>query len=90
MVIDDIMKLPGFSREQLAARFGIPDRTIYSWIRQERKPPEYVLTLLTYIYMLEGGMKDVKEECRLEKEISGGSERSPKARKKGQSENGKT
>ena len=53
MNITDIMKASGMTMDQMAAKYAIPKRTLKSWIYGERKPTTYVLTMLTYIYMLE-------------------------------------
>jgi DNA-binding transcriptional regulator YiaG len=39
-------KQAGLTQQQLATRYDIPMRTLESWERALRKPPEYVLTLL--------------------------------------------
>ena len=53
MTIHDIIKVSGYSKEQISAKFGIPLPTLKSWIYDQRKPPEWVLTMFSYIIMLE-------------------------------------
>jgi DNA-binding transcriptional regulator YiaG len=44
----ELRKMSGMSCSQFAAFFGIPYRTVQSWEKGERKPPEYLLRLLHY------------------------------------------
>ena len=37
----------------ISARYGIPIRTVWSWCRGERKPPAYVLVMMSDIITLE-------------------------------------
>ena len=37
----------------ISARYGIPIRTVWSWCRGERKPPVYVLVMMSDIITLE-------------------------------------
>lgn len=46
MTINDIFTM--YSLDFLNVQFGIPMRTLQSWKRGERKPPDYVVTLISY------------------------------------------
>ena len=92
MNIHDIMKISGYSKEQIAAKFGIPLPTLKSWIYEQRQPPEWVLTMFSYIIMLERSLDQygqVSEEG-LESGICGIGEGCQEACEESQSENGKT
>ena len=41
----------------ISLKFGIPLRTVYAWCEGSRKPPEYVLTMMLNIIMLERRIK---------------------------------
>ena len=88
MNIHDIMKISGYSKEQLNARFGIPIVTLKSWIYGYRNPPEWVLTMFAYIIMLERSLDQYGEG--LESGICGIGEGCQEACEESQSENGKT
>ena len=82
MKITDIMKASGMTMDQMAAKYAIPKRTLKSWIYGERKPTQYVLTMLTYIYMLEKEIELYgKGEERLASGIPEVTEGSKEARK---------
>ena len=91
MNIHDIMKISGYSKEQLNARFGIPIVTIKSWIYGYRNPPVWVLTMFAYIITLERSL----DHGQISKEglgagISEIGKGSQEACEESQSENGKT
>lgn len=90
MTIKDIMDVSGMSRKQLSARFGIPKLTVDSWVRGDRRPPEYVLTMLAYIIMLEKGADNAASSEELGSRISESSEGSAEACEKSKSKNVKT
>lgn len=46
MTIKEIVELTGLSQAEFAKKYGIPKRTVESWLMGERKPPEYVVTML--------------------------------------------
>ena len=91
MNIHDIMKISGYSKEQLNARFGIPIVTLKSWIYGYRNPPEWVLTMFAYIITLERSLDHVKVSAEgLASDMERNSEGSQEACKASQSENGTT
>lgn len=92
MKIHDIMKVSGYSKEQIAAKFGIPLPTLKSWIYEQRQPPEWVLTMFSYIIMLERSLDQygqVSEEG-LGADMEGYSSGSKEACEESESENGPT
>lgn len=92
MTIHDIMKISGYSKEQISARFGIPIVTLKSWIYGYRKPPEWVLTMFSYIIMLERSLDQYEQISKegLGAGIPGTCEGSSKTSEEIQSENVKT
>ena len=48
MNIKDIRKRAGLSQQAFAKRYGIPIGTLHHWEAGDRKPPEYVLRLLSW------------------------------------------
>lgn len=46
MTIKEIVALTGLTQAEFAKKYGIPKRTLESWIMGDRKPPEYTLELL--------------------------------------------
>lgn len=38
----------GVNQQEFAAYFGIPQRTLVDWEREERKMPDYLLRLMMY------------------------------------------
>ena len=44
--VPEIAKAAGLSNRKLAARFGIPDRTVEDWAAERREPPFYVRLML--------------------------------------------
>ena len=66
--IKDIMKAYKLDAADISTKFGIPLRTVYSWIEDTRKPPEYVITMMLNIILLERKIKSYGyTEERLEK-----------------------
>ena len=55
-------KQAGLTQQQLATRYDIPMRTLESWERALRKPPEYVLTLLLRCIELDFNHEDEPAE----------------------------
>ena len=41
----------------ISAKYGIPLRTVYGWYNGSRKPPVYVLTMMSDINILERRLK---------------------------------
>lgn len=60
MEFRDILNASGYTMAQLNAKYGIPERTMRTWKAGTRKPPEYVLTMLSDILILERRLKDGK------------------------------
>ncbi len=46
MTIKEIVELTGLSQAEFAKKYGIPKRTVESWLMGERKPPAYVISML--------------------------------------------
>lgn len=92
MNIHDIMKISGYSKEQLNARFGIPIVTLKSWIYGYRNPPEWVLTMFAYIIMLERSLDQYGQVSAegLGTDMEGNSCRGEETCEEIQSENGQT
>lgn len=57
----DLIKKMGIDIKMLSTRYNIPMRTCYSWIKGERRPPDYLLLILFDIYLL-GGFEHGKEK----------------------------
>jgi predicted transcriptional regulator len=53
----EIIKKTGMSVSDFAKAFNIPYNTVSSWVRGERKPPDYVVELIEY--------KIIKEEMSM-------------------------
>ena len=58
--IKEIRNLTGLSQTAFANKFGIPLRTYQSWELGERKPPEYVLTMIIRLIDQEEQIKELK------------------------------
>ena len=92
MTIHDIMKISGYSKEQISARFGIPMPTLKSWIYEQRTPPEWVLTMFSYIIMLERSLDQYGQVSAegLGEDMERNSCRGEETCEESQSENGTT
>ena len=67
----DLIKTMGIDIKMLSARYNIPMRTCYSWLKGERRPPDYLLLILFDIYLLGGfGHGEEKEGLGSGMEIS--------------------
>lgn len=64
--IKDVMKMIKGDPMSTSEKFGIPLRTIYSWLEGTRKPPEYVITMMLNIILLERKIKNYDQKERLE------------------------
>lgn len=53
MSIRDIMNESGYSITELNAKYGIPVRTLQNWYYGMRKPPEWLLVILSDLIILE-------------------------------------
>ena len=49
MTIKEIRTAAGLTQAAMAARFGIPKRTIENWEGGKREPPEYVVRMIAEI-----------------------------------------
>ena len=57
MNIKEIRTMSGLTQKTFAEKYGIPKRTLESWEMGERKPPEYVVTLLEKAVRADMGIK---------------------------------
>ena len=57
MSIKEIRTMSGLTQKAFAEKYGIPKRTLESWEMGERKPPEYVVTLLEKAVRADMGIK---------------------------------
>lgn len=57
MNIKEIRTMSGLTQKAFAEKYGIPKRTLESWEMGERKPPEYVVTLLEKAVRADMGIK---------------------------------
>lgn len=69
----------------ISSKFGIPIRTVYHWCQGNRQPPDYVLTMMLTIILLERRIADGKETNRLELGMETDPGRIKEAGKKGES-----
>ena len=53
MTIQELRKETGLSQSQFAKKFDIPVGTLQHWEQGIRKPPEYVLALITSVITYE-------------------------------------
>ena len=51
--VHDVIELLKSDPQGLSLKFGIPLRTVYSWCSGERQPPEYLITMMLQIILLE-------------------------------------
>ena len=51
--IKEIRNITKLSQAKFSAMYGIPQRTLESWEMGERNPPEYVLSLLQRVVMMD-------------------------------------
>ena len=88
--IHDVIDLLETDPAGISLKFGVPLRTVYSWLSGERQPPEYLIMMMLNIILLErrlaiyGNSKEGLAEGMGEDP-----EASPKTCKKSKSENGK-
>lgn len=64
--IHDIINMMKSDPKGISDKFGIPLRTVYAWCEGSRKPPDYVITMMLNILLLEGRIKLYAENDRLE------------------------
>lgn len=57
ITIHEIIDMLKADPKGISHKFGIPLRTVYAWCEGSRKPPEYVLTMMLNIIMLERRIK---------------------------------
>lgn len=60
MTVRDIASAAGLSLRALAARFGIPYRTVQDWAAGVRTPPPYVLQMMIECLDLQAEKGDKK------------------------------
>lgn len=53
MTIHEIIDMLHTDPKGISIKFGIPLRTVYSWCKGDRTPPEYILTMMLNIILLE-------------------------------------
>ncbi len=51
-------KKTGLSQSKFSAKFGIPVRILQQWEQGISSPPEYLVRMMAYIMVLEGGRED--------------------------------
>ena len=49
----------------ISTKFGIPIRTVYHWCSGSRRPPEYLITMMLNIILLERRLKNEQNTDRL-------------------------
>lgn len=55
MTIKEIRNYTGRTQKEFAKETGIPLRTIEDWEAERRKPPQYVINMLHYIFITKNG-----------------------------------
>ena len=65
MVIQDIIDQLHSDPAGISSKFNIPLKTVYNWCSGSRKPPAYVITMMSRIIELEGRLIDGKTKDRL-------------------------
>ena len=81
--IHDIIDMLHTDPAGISSKFGIPLRSVYNWCSGTRKPPEYIITMMLNIILLERRLKNngyTKE--RLEERMGGCTEGIQEAGKK--------
>lgn len=58
MTIQELCKEYGYSQSELARRFNIPLRTVQHWHEETRKPPQYVVDMMSELLSSERKEKD--------------------------------
>lgn len=61
MSIKDLRAKTGLSQSKFAALVGIPLNTLQNWEQGNRKPPEYVISLIEYKLRKEGLINEREE-----------------------------
>ena len=64
--IHDIIDMLHSDPVGISTKFGIPIRTVYSWCEGKRRSPEYVITMMLNIILLERRLGHGKQEEKLE------------------------
>lgn len=64
-IIKNLREETGLSRKDFAQSLGIPLRTVEDWKAGRRKPPEYILRLLTYKVKLDMSHKNTENNHRI-------------------------
>lgn len=53
VTIHNIIEMLASDPAGISGKFGIPLRTVYSWVEGTRRPPAYVITMMLNIILLE-------------------------------------
>ena len=53
VTIHNIIDMLASDPAGISGKFGIPLRTVYSWVEGTRRPPAYVITMMLNIILLE-------------------------------------
>ena len=53
ITIEIIIEMMHTDPAGISSKYGIPLRTVYSWCEGTRRPPDYVLTMMLNIILLE-------------------------------------
>ena len=88
--IHDVIDLLETDPAGISLKFGVPLRTVYSWLSGERQPPKYLIMMMLNIILLERRLAiygNSKEE--LAEGMGSNTKSGSKACKKSKSENGK-
>ena len=62
MDIHSIIDVLGSDPAGVAKKFNIPLRTVYGWCKGDRTPPDYILSMMNRIILLEKEVEHGKEE----------------------------
>lgn len=57
--IKELVELSGLNLTNFAKKFQIPYRSAQNWVSVERKPPEYLSTLIGYVLVTEVWENDI-------------------------------
>ncbi len=60
--IKELRKTTGLSQSKFSAKFGIPVRTLQQWEQGISAPPEYLVSMMEYIMLLEQNAQIKNEE----------------------------
>ena len=80
--IHDVIEILKSDPQEISLKFGIPLRTVYSWCSGERKPPEYLISMILQIILLERRLEYGNTEEELAEGMGTNRSKVKKARKK--------